>query len=662
MNESGEWQQTYYSWLHTVAEPYWKYWARVRSDLESVEQWRVRRNYLKAVFLDAIGGLPHVRANLNARSLGCVRARDYVLERVVFESVPGLLVTANLYLPSSLSGPAPAILVACGHWENGKSYEIHRLLCAALATKGYVVLIYDPIGQGERYMYLDPEGRPRRSTCTSQHTHLGVQLAAAGINLARYMIWDSMRAIDYLLSRPEVDPSRIGMTGCSGGGTNTAYTAALDERIAAAMPVCYITTIEQRQRSGVIADNEQNLYGQTERGLDHHEYVAMVAPRPICIGAADEDYFPLSGTREAFEAAMKVYELLEVPERCQLVVAHGQHGYLPELREAAYAFFNRWLGVAADESEPDVELVDEEDTLCLSGGVPAEGTFRVILQEAWAEAAELQLGSLSGEALREEIAQRVAHVPELVSTGAWESDGPWHRARVCPAGAPPADVVRLGDTSRVSRVVLAPDMAAARSALSATEADAAIILPLSQEPSLARRAETAESLDPRAALPWTHSSESFCAFYCQLLGRDWVFMRAAQVLACLHAVGRGPLSLAAEGLLSLPALYAAALDEKVAELVLREPLWTYRDILECELHLLAPGEVPWAIAGNHDVPAVMALIAPRQLRVINPRGADGRLLPRDSLPGLEDVVAAFRHAGAEGAFVLETAPENAESP
>ncbi len=651
-----EWREVYLDWFHRIAEPYWRYWAERRVAIATPEQWHAHRNYLKAVFLDAVGGLPAHRTPLNARSMGQLNMGDYVIERVVFESVPGMVVTANVYRPPSVSSPAPAVLVACGHAEVGKANERYRRLCTSLALKGYVVLTYDPIGQGERYMYVDDARRPLRGACTRQHTHLAVQLSSAALSLARFMIWDSMRAVDYLMTRPDVDADRIGMTGCSGGGTNTAYTAALDERIAAAMPVCYITSLEERQRSGQIADYEQNLYAQLERGLDHADYIAMVAPRPVCIGAATEDFFPLPGARESYAAARRIYQLLGVPERCEMVVVDGRHGYSPELRRAAYRFFNRWLGVDADDAEPDFDLPDEDDIRCLADGVPADATFRVALSAARDRAGQLAEHVLSGDDLRRELKLLVGHAPELVRVGQWSeaADGV-EVAQVVPSGAPPVVVLRRAG-AQVSRVAVAETEDAARRAVVAGDADAAVALPLAESPDLADRAALAKTAEPAARFPWTHSPESFCAFYAQLLGRDWPFIRAAQILGAVTALGRGPFAVTAAGLLCTPVLYAAALDRRIAELTLHGPLWSYADVLECEMHVLAPGEIPWGWAGSHDLPAVMALLAPRPLRMVDPRGADGRRLAEADLRDVDKIRTAYRQAGAPRAFSIDFTP------
>jgi cephalosporin-C deacetylase-like acetyl esterase len=198
---------------------------------ETSERWEARKAELKPRLLHSLGlGRLPERAPLRPQIVGTIERSSYAIQKLVYESPPGFSVTAHLYLPNQEDFPAPAVLYAPGHWmENCKLEPDIRLFCANLAARGFVVLVYDPIGQGERLGdWLD-------------HGHLEPLLV--GLSQEGLMVWESMRAIDYLVSRPEVDPGRIGMTGASGGGLNTFYTSAVDERIKVSVPVCYITTL-----------------------------------------------------------------------------------------------------------------------------------------------------------------------------------------------------------------------------------------------------------------------------------------------------------------------------------------------------------------------------------------------------------------------------------
>ena len=187
---------------------------------------RARQAEVRARILSLIGGLPDYRGPLNARVMKTTRREGFAIDHVLFESLPGYVVTANLYRPDR-QGKHPAILMSMGHWDSGKAAG--QLLSANLARKGFVVLAYDPVGQGERQQAYDTRmGRSLIGGPTEQHFSNGAAAILMGQSVARYFIHDGMRAIDYLVARPDVDPERIGATGCSGGGTQATYIAALD--------------------------------------------------------------------------------------------------------------------------------------------------------------------------------------------------------------------------------------------------------------------------------------------------------------------------------------------------------------------------------------------------------------------------------------------------
>jgi cephalosporin-C deacetylase-like acetyl esterase len=213
------------------------------ANLKTPDDLRRRQQELRGKFLEALGAFPE-KTPLNARVVGKVEAKGFHVEKVVYESRPDHHVTANLYLPDG-KGPFPGVLLPCGHSANGKAAEAYQRACILMAQNGLAALCYDPIGQGERSQILDRTGKPALAASTSEHTMVGVGALLVGRCTATYRIWDGIRSLDYLASRPEVDAKRLGCTGNSGGGTLTAYLMALDDRISAAAPSCYITSLER---------------------------------------------------------------------------------------------------------------------------------------------------------------------------------------------------------------------------------------------------------------------------------------------------------------------------------------------------------------------------------------------------------------------------------
>jgi dienelactone hydrolase len=311
---------------------------------------------LRETFLRLLDGLPTNDGPPPARTMGIVEADDYVVEKLVFESFPGYFVPTLLYRPKKSAGPRPALISPCGHSAVGKAAPACQTLHVNLVRRGYVVLTYDPVGQGERSQFWDAaKGASRFNLVCGEHAVLGNPLYLLGTSLARYRIWDGIRAIDYLTSLPDANPRKIGCVGNSGGGTLTAYIAALDPRVAVAAICCYITTLPRRMANRIQqdpdADPEQDIFGFVSHGIDHAGLLALRAPRPTLVGAAREDFFPIEGARESFAEAQRLYEIAGARDRLALAEVPGRHGLSLTLRTAVYRWFDRWLaGGMGDET------------------------------------------------------------------------------------------------------------------------------------------------------------------------------------------------------------------------------------------------------------------------------------------------------------------------
>src|SRR6266852_341405 len=337
--------------------------------LSTIEEVNKRRDYLRQRMLDDLGGFPD-RTPLNARVVGVLERSEYRIEKVIFKSQPHFYVTANLYLPKTGHPPYPAILFPLGHERGGKTNPTWQQMLGSLATKGYVALTWDPIGQGERLQIYDEDLRESKvGDSTTEHTIVGTQCMLTGDHVARYTIWDGMRALDYLLSRKEVDPARIGLTGNSGGGTHTAYIAALDDRIQVAAPSCYITSWHLILATIGPQDAEQTFPFWLQEGLDYPDYLYAFAPKPYILLSAIRDFFPIAGARETFAEAEKVYSAIGEREKVGMFEADDGHGYNQSRRLAAYDWFGRWLKGARDtDPEPQIEMATPEELRCTATG------------------------------------------------------------------------------------------------------------------------------------------------------------------------------------------------------------------------------------------------------------------------------------------------------
>ena len=337
--------------------------------LATIEDVNKRRSYVREQMLKDLGGFPD-RTPLNARVVGVLERPGYRIEKVIFESQPHFYVTANLYLPKTGHPPYPAILYPLGHERGGKTNPTWQQMLGSLATKGFVALAWDPVGQGERLQIFDEDLRESKvGNSTTEHTVVGTQCMLVGDHLARYTIWDGMRALDYLLSRKEVDPARIGLTGNSGGGTHTAYIAALDDRIQVAAPSCYITSWHLMLDTIGPQDAEQTFPLWLQEGLDYPDYLYAFAPKPYLLLSAIRDFFPIAGARETFAEAERVYSAIGEREKVGMFEADDGHGYNKSRRLAAYDWFGRWLKGARDtDPEPQIEMATPEELRCTATG------------------------------------------------------------------------------------------------------------------------------------------------------------------------------------------------------------------------------------------------------------------------------------------------------
>jgi len=306
-----------------------------------------RQREVRDFFLKSLGGLPPASKPLKARLAGIVAGDRFKIEKIIFESRPGAFVTTNLYLPSGLKGRTGAVLFLCGHFAGAKQNEEYQAVCQTLAQAGLVVLAQDPIGQGERFSYHNPKtGEQAVSCCCPEHDYAGAQCLPLGHSLARYFLHDAMRGIDYLLTRPEVDPKRIGVTGNSGGGTQTAMVMLADPRIAAAAPATFIMNRESYLWTGQAQDAEQIWPGFTAAGYDHEDILLAMCPKPVRVLAVESDFFPIEGTRRTVERCRRLWELEGKPENLDLVEDAATHAYTPRLAAAAAEFFaQHFLGV-----------------------------------------------------------------------------------------------------------------------------------------------------------------------------------------------------------------------------------------------------------------------------------------------------------------------------
>jgi dienelactone hydrolase len=581
---------------------------------------------------------------LQARTAGVVERDRYRIEKVIFESRPGFLVTGNLYVPKGRL-PAPGVIGTCGHTTTGKAGETYQSFAQGLARLGYVCFLIDPIGQGERLQYAGVEASPKIGPGTGEHLHGGNQQFLVGEFLGSWRAWDAIRALDYLLTRPEVDKKHIGLTGNSGGGTMTTWLCGLDSRWTMAAPGCFVTTFRRNAENELAADTEQCPPRALALGLDHADFIAAMAPKPVILLGKEKDYFDARGLEEAYARLQKLYTLLGARENIGLHIGPGYHGYTQENREAMYRWFNHITGVSNAQREPDLALEKDEALLCAPDGQVSKlgSTPLYTFTKAKSEALAKKRKALSGEALAQAVTRTLRLRPRrgvpdyrilrpVAGRGFPKKNFATYAVETEPGIH--AVVYRLSDDPLLSR----PPRGSKRAILYVphVSADAE----LRDEPFLAdlMRAEPDSAFftcDPRGigeSRPDTggadsfrkpYGSDYFYAIHSIMLDRPYAGQRTHDVLSALdflQAQGHSEIHLAAKGWGAIPAAFAAMLFPGVVQVTLKNALTSFAAVAESAVYRWPLALLVTGVLEQFDLPDCYQALASKALRQIDPWG------------------------------------------
>lgn len=378
-----------------------------------VEKAREYQHYRVERFLESIGPFPE-KTPLNPQITKIHDKGDFRAETIILETRPGFFLTGILFLPPAepWKAPYPAVLVACGHSDVSKGYDVYQKGCILAARNGIAAFIVDPFDQGERHQLLREDGKPF-SVTVHAHNYCQANSIPLGLSAANYMIWDLIRSVDYLQSREDIDPERIGAAGQSGGGTQSAYLMALDSRIAVAAPSCYLCSLYGKlPRTIGPQDGEQNIFGQLDFGMDHADYLNMRAPKPTLICAATEDFFPIEDTWAAFREAKRFYNVFGRSECVAMIEGAGKHGWSQPLREAMVRWMTRWFydNNVVIEEPADMAVLKPEEALCTAEGevLKLDGARSVYdLNREYDEQLVTERERLWADGLTEELCERI---------------------------------------------------------------------------------------------------------------------------------------------------------------------------------------------------------------------------------------------------------------
>ena len=668
------------SWLRNIAlEQLAARRARVAAILTR-EQFEIRRAMIRRELLAMMGGVPAQRFPLNVRKTGAIDRGDYRIEKIVYESLPGFYVTANLYVPQTGKPPYPAVLQPTGHSVAAKARAFYQNLGLGLVKNGFVVLTYDPTGQGERRIFYDAGLRDSKvGGTTTEHEMVGVQSLLGGESVARYMVWDGMRGIDVLQALPYVDPARIGVSGCSGGGTLTAYISALDERVQVAAPSCYITDWEDQLAGTGPQDAEQQFPDQFRIGLNHADLVEAFAPKPYLICATTEDFFPIAGARKAFEESRRIYGLFGAQDKIATAIEPGPHGTTKRQFEAIYAWMKRWLAGGTGEvlPEPAFETEYEEDLLCtptgqlstsLGGETPstlniARLSKRVPPHPPLAAAGDVE--SLAAR-LREEIVRLTRYHP---SAGALNvrvleesaRDG-YHLTRLRydtgPGRFVPAWLAEPARDRARGKAVLYVDERG-KSAARAAGGDAEQLARLGYTVLALDLSGIGETASEGASYSDAWFGQGKVAWLALMTGHTLVGLRVDDILRGIDVLReRGLLHGGeclgfAKGLPAVDLLHAAVLDRRIAGVAVEGGLLSYGAVARAPLHRRIFDAVVPGVLGRYDLPDLVASLAPRPVWLVNLRSPVGTpVFLRDTRDEYRYAETAYAACGAGGRLKL----------
>lgn len=350
------------AWLNGLAERHFEQRQLTLQAIQTPDQVRARQDYIRRTILDSLGGWPD-KTPLKAQITGTLQRDTYKVEKLVFESLPGFRVTANVYIPTDRQGPFPAILGVAGHSAEGKAIDTYQRSWIGFVKRGWLVVAYDPPGQGERSEYWDAAANKSKiGIGTREHTMAGLQCLLTGTNVARYEVWDGIRAFDYLLTRSDVDAKRVAVAGNSGGGTQSAYLSVLEPRLAVSAPSCYITSWRKLWYNPGPQDGEQNFHNFIGAGLDFGDFLLAFAPKPIKMMTAIRDFFPIDGARATYQETARLFDLFDARDKIDFFEYDDTHGWSKPRREATYRWFERHLNGREDEGlEPEFSVEKPAD-------------------------------------------------------------------------------------------------------------------------------------------------------------------------------------------------------------------------------------------------------------------------------------------------------------
>jgi len=543
--------------------------------VDSKEAFLERQQMLRKEFEKKVLKKAKHNHNPGISSSGTISCEGYSIEKLIITPEPDYHIPVNVYVPDNKPGKSPAVLMLIGHNNEGKSFVNYQKFCANLALMGFISIIPEPWGQGERSLYTTADGQIMN--CVIQHSMIGNLCYLLGTNINIFYTQDTVYTLDYLCSRQDVDINRIGCTGQSGGGTSTAFLASLDERIAVAAPMHSMSTyIEMLTDLGQSGDPDQSVYGLVSGDFDMPDLVWMAAPRPYLINAATRDFFPIRGNRKIFEQAKGYYRYFDAEERLALKEVDSAHEITQQAREITYRWMGKWL-LGKDENfcEKSVEIKSDEELSCFDENMPKNSLTpfdicRKMLKE--------QKKNHSHEAFLE----------FMKKTRDYENE-------------PAEYIIHKGGERLV--VFIDPEQCITDdeyiSKIRSEGFDIACLHPTGIEYSASK--ETADME--------IYSKDHMYAYYSFILGHSLLFKRLGECIGALRELGGKDIILAGSGQGAVISLLTAAIYPGISGLILSDFTPTYEEFFKDKDYSMAPSGILFGMLGYFDLDIVLKAVS-----------------------------------------------------
>ncbi len=657
--------------------------------IKTRKQAQARASFVRSKVWDLIGG-PLEKTSLKVQSAGTIDRSHYRIEKLIFESQPEFYVPAHLYLPKKGTGPFPGIIAPLGHTEEGKSYKSYQTVFQNLARKGFVVLTWDPPGQGERLQYLIPGTNRSRLGPTGEHDQFGWPALLVGSTVTQFETWDAIRALDYLLTRPEVDAARIGCCGHSGGGTATMYLSTLEPRIHVAIVVEGHTENvagAHYEPPGAYADAEQNIIGGLKAGVDRGDLLAGFAPKPLLIcfthmdvGATYSPHYE-QGTKEIYRELKDLYSIHGSPEKVALSASNLPHDYDFFHRRATYEWFNKHLG-NKEENSAEIDLEELPDTIlnCTSTGqilnslggrtaykVNFDRLLTIQASRTHAQSSNNQVQQVlrellgmpyGSDALKPAVLSRSQRPNLVVEEFQFESEPHlripgWFLKPESSSGRHRVVVVlSSGGKNRLfsDRTLLADVTASNDTAICAIDPRA--------------MGQATPRFPSAGPLFYGHDLGMAYALVSDTLGapligqRVWDLLRCLDYLATRDDVATDRIGVLGRGSSGLEALFGAVLDPRVRAVFLERTLANYQSTVKAEYYDLKVDSFPFGLLKHFDLPELSTAIAPRPIWLMNPVGANGKSLSlSETMQFYDSTAKSYAAQNAASKFAVHVDPE-----